>query len=306
MRIKCGAVMKKDLKDMVYGFVGLGLMGGSLAKAVRENVLSVADASGRIFACDKNRTVLDLAKKGGIIDEGFSAETADDMISACDFVYVCLYPHATLDFLTNHGSFFKKGAIVTDISGVKAGIVDGLSETLHDYADFIPGHPMAGSEKEGYIHSSGAVFSGRNYILLPQRTTNPENLVLFKELITAIGFTRIIETDAETHDHKIAFTSQLCHIIASALVDSAEDEKITEFGGGSFEDLTRIAMINAPLWSELFLANKKELLDHIESFEEALDDLKELIRWNDGKGLTKKLENVRKKRMAMSCIDTSA
>ncbi|MBQ2464372.1 MAG: prephenate dehydrogenase, partial [Treponema sp.] len=118
------------------------------------------------------------------------------------------------------------------------------------------------------------------------------------------GFTRIVETDANVHDHKIAFTSQLCHVIASALVDSAEDTEVTAFGGGSFEDLTRIALINAPLWTELFLANKKELLGHIEKFQQSLEVLKNGIKNDDSGAIKSYLENVRVKRTAMSRIDT--
>ena len=131
-----------------------------------------------------------------------------------------------------------------------------------------------------------------------------ENLELFKQLVSLMGFTRIVETDAFVHDHKIAFTSQLCHVIASALVDSAEDSKITAFGGGSFEDLTRIAMINAPLWTELFLANKKELLAHISSFESSLSKLKNFIQNGDAASLEKTLTEVREKRISMGRIDS--
>ena len=119
-----------------------------------------------------------------------------------------------------------------------------------------------------------------------------------------MGFNRIVETDEKIHDHKIAFTSQLCHVIASALVDSAEDNQITAFGGGSFEDLTRIALINAPLWTELFLANKKELLGHIEKFSESLQTLKQFIENNESEKIKAYLENVRQRRMSMGRTDS--
>jgi prephenate dehydrogenase len=293
-----------ELKNLTYGFVGLGLMGGSLAKAIREYVLAVTDAHGKIYACDADMAPLELALKEKIIDKGFDRGDADAMLLQCDFVYICLYPHATLNFLREHRNSFREGSIVTDISGVKTFIMENLYTVLADNIDFIPGHPMAGSEREGYIHSSGTIFNGRNYILMPQQSNTAEHLEIMKNLVTAIGFSRIIETDYKTHDHKIAFTSQLCHVIASALVDSAEDDRITAFGGGSYEDLTRIAMINAPLWAELFLSNKKELLDHICAFEEKLDRIKSEIREDDKEGLRNTLERVRTKRINMACIDT--
>ena len=312
----------KELRDMTFGIVGLGIMGGSIAQAIRANVLDEPRATGRILACDVNAQALAMAKSGGVIDESFVSENADDMLKQCDLIYICLYPHATLDFLATHKASFKTGAIVTDISGVKTLLVEQLqpasectenasnqasgnlekNKFLRDDVDFIFGHPMAGGAKEGYVNANGAYFERRNYILLPQSWNKKENLEVMKALISAMGFTRIVETDYHNHDHKIAFTSQLCHVIASALVESAEDERITEFGGGSFEDLTRIAMINAPLWTELFLSNKKELLNHINNFEKQLDELKQDIENDDDEALESYLEDVRKKRMIMGTL----
>ena len=290
----------KKLCDMTYGIVGMGLMGGSLAKAIRERVLGLASAQGSVLGCDINKASLELALSQHIIDKSFTPQQADAMLSECDFVYVCLYPNATLSFLKEHKAAFKSGAIVTDISGVKAALFEQLDDILRSDVDFIPGHPMAGSEREGYAASSGFIFKDHNYILMPLPQNKAENVKLFKELIGELGFTRIVTTDARVHDHKIAFTSQLCHVIASALVQSAEDTQVTAFGGGSFEDLTRIALINAPLWTELFLANKKELLSHIKAFESSLSDLRNLIEKEDAQGLTAYLEEVRSKRTQMS------
>ena len=294
----------KRLADFTFGIVGLGLMGGSLAKAIRGYVLDVHDAKGKIVGSDINPVSVSMSVEQHIVDKGFTAEQTDEMLGQCDFVYICLYPHATVQFLQQHKDAFKSGAIISDISGVKKLIFENLGTFQRDDVDFIPGHPMAGSEREGYMHSSGDVFKNRNYILMPLATTKKENLETFKLLISAMGFTRIIETDYKVHDHKIAFTSQLCHVIASSLVNSAEDTSITAFGGGSFEDLTRIAMINAPLWTELFLSNKKELLGHITNFEKSLDVLKNAIASDDSDAIQKYLEEVRTKRTAMSRIDT--
>jgi len=288
-----------NLQDVVYGIVGLGIMGGSVAKAIRANVLDIPTAPGKIFACDALPSTLDAAVRDGVIDKGFASSEAGAMLSECDIVYVCLYPHATLEFIKAHRNDFKSASIVTDISGVKTFLADGLADFSRNDVDCIFGHPMAGGEKEGYVNSNGAYFKGRNYILMLQPSNKAENIALIKSLIAAMGFTRIVETDCKTHDRKIAFTSQLCHVIASALVKSAEDETITEFGGGSFEDLTRIAMINAPLWTELFLANKDELLSHIAAFEKQLTLIKKAVAENDAASLEAYLEDVRTRRMNM-------
>ena len=288
-----------NLQDAVYGIVGLGIMGGSIAKAIRANVLDMPEARGKIFACDSLPATLDAAVRDGVIDKGFAPSDAGAMLSECDIVYICLYPHATLEFIKTYRNDFKSASIVTDISGVKTFLADGLADFSRNDVDCIFGHPMAGGEKEGYVNSNGAYFKGRNYILMLRPSNKVENVELIKSLIAAMGFTRIVETDCKTHDRKIAFTSQLCHVIASALVKSAEDETITEFGGGSFEDLTRIAMINAPLWTELFLANKDELLSHIAAFEKQLAFMKKAVAKSDAISLEAYLADVRTRRMNM-------
>ena len=290
------------LQEMTYGIVGLGIMGGSLAKSIRANVLSMGGATGKIFACNRSRSSLEEAIRDGVIDQGFGADEVQKMLSQCDLVYVCLYPQATLDFLRDNKDAFKSGAIVSDISGVKGIFEKSLPSILRSDVDFIIGHPMAGGEKEGYVNSSEKFFVNHNYILIPQEFNKKENLNLMRDLVYAMGFTRITETTCDTHDNKIGFTSQLCHVIASALVESASDDGITAFGGGSFEDLTRIAMINAPLWTELFMLNKEKLCAHIENFERQIAAMKKMISGEDAAGLVNYLSDVREKRLRMGSI----
>ncbi len=286
-----------------FGFIGLGLMGGSYAKAIRNCAIAAnpfIDGGIKLYACDKDEKTLQMAKDDRIIDKGFLPNNVGEMLSLCDVVFLCLYPKLVLDFLIEHQNSFKPGAIVTDIAGTKTALVEGLANFKRSDVDFIPAHPMAGSEKEGYCHSSADIFKGRNYIIVPTETSNSDNIHFLKNVAYAIGFKKVIETTAKEHDHKIAFTSQLCHIIASALVDSAEDTGITAFGGGSYEDLTRIAMINAPLWTELFLENKVELLEHIDKFENSLLHFKNLVKNSDSTTMNTILQNVREKRIEMS------
>lgn len=292
------------LQNLNYGIVGLGIMGGSFAKSIRENILSMAGAEGKIFACNRSQACIQQALSEGVIDQGFSTENVSEMVKKCDVIFICLYPHATLDFLVQHKENFKSGSIVTDISGVKGIFEKSLPEILRPDVDFIIGHPMAGGEKEGYVNSKAEFFVNHNYILIPQASNKPENLETMRSLITDMGFSRITETTCEIHDYKIGFTSQLCHIIASALVESAEDPEITAFGGGSFEDLTRIAMINAPLWTELFISNKEKLVHHIENFEKKMDEFKSAIKNEDAEKLNSLLSDTREKRLRMGSIRT--
>lgn len=293
-----------ELKHLTYGIVGLGIMGGSFAKSIRENILSQNGSTGKILCCNRSTACLSMALNDGVADKTFTSDKVDQMLPECDVVFVCLYPHATLDFLKVHRDFFKSGSIITDISGVKGIFEKSLPEILRPDTDFIIGHPMAGGEKEGYANSKAEFFVNHNYILCEQSFNKPENLETIKSLITAMGFTRITETTCDIHDYKIGFTSQLCHVIASALVESAEDPEITAFGGGSFEDLTRIAMINAPLWTELFISNKEKLVSHIENFEKTMEAFKKAIKDEDSASLNALLSDTREKRLRMGSIRT--
>ena len=292
------------LKDLTYGIVGLGIMGGSFAKSIRQNILSQSDSTGKILGCNRSTASITMALSEGVIDKGFPSTDVDQMLPDCDVVFICLYPHATLDFLKDHKDKFKSGAIITDISGVKGIFEKSLPQLLRPDTDFVIGHPMAGGEKEGYAASNAKFFVNHNYILIPQDFNKPENLETMRTLISAMGFSRITETSCQNHDYKIGFTSQLCHVIASALVASADDEEITAFGGGSFEDLTRIAMINAPLWTELFISNKDLLCNHIENFQKQLNLMKNFIQSENSEELKNMLDDVRTKRIKMGSICT--
>lgn len=294
----------KALKELNYGIVGLGIMGGSIAKAIRQNILSQNNSSGKIYVCNRSTACLSQAINDGVADYSFTSDKVDDMLPECDLVYICLYPHATLDFLRDHKDKFKSGAIVTDISGVKGIFQKDLPSILRADVDFIIGHPMAGGEKEGYVNSDAKFFINHNYILCQQDFNKKENMELMRDFIASIGFTRITETSCDNHDYKIGFTSQLCHVIASALVESAEDPEITAFGGGSFEDLTRIAMINAPLWTELFISNKEKLCQHIDSFQNRMTEFKNYIETENSDALKALLEDTREKRLRMGSIRT--
>jgi prephenate dehydrogenase len=305
--------MKTSVSEFTFGFIGLGLMGGSLARAIRKYVLNQGASSGKILACDIHKASLEDALLDGVIDKGFSYSDVSQMIPECDIIFVCLYPKATLSFLLEHEQLFSPHSIITDIAGVKSPLIAKLSNTWkREDVVFLPAHPMAGSEREGFAHASSEIFKGRNYLFLPPiggsekiemqgcHLLSQWAIKSLKEIALSIGFSRLIDTTAKVHDHKIAFTSQLCHIIASALVDSAEDTEITAFGGGSFEDLTRIAMINAPLWTELFLEDREELLFHITSFEKSMAMLRKTLEEKDDAGLEKILANVREKRIFMA------
>ncbi|MDR2518210.1 MAG: prephenate dehydrogenase [Spirochaetaceae bacterium] len=283
----------KTLEQCALGIVGLGLMGGAFAKALGRAGLGRAG----VFACDTDRGALKAAEETGDIDQGFLSPEA--MLPRCGLVILCVNPSTVLDFMGKWMGAFASGTLITDIAGVKGAVAAAMERCLRPDLDFIPGHPMAGSEKGGYAQAGSCDFRGKNYILTPLRRTKPENLRALKGLITRLGFGRITETTAEDHDRKVAFTSQLPHVIAAALIDCEADPSILHFGGGSFEDLTRIALLNAPMWAELFLENRHELLGRIRQFRQSLDKIENLIQGEERDGLARTLEMVRDRR---SCL----
>ena len=191
------------LENLTYGIVGLGIMGGSFAKSIRENILSQNGAKGRILACNRSTACLHQAVSEGVVDEIFTSDRVSELVCRCDVLFICLYPHATLEFLKNNREKFKSGAVITDISGVKGIFEKALPEILRSDVDFIIGHPMAGGEKEGYAASNAKFFINHNYLLIPQEYNKPENLELMRLLISEMGFTRITETTCDIHDYKI-------------------------------------------------------------------------------------------------------
>lgn len=274
--------------------IGLGMMGGAIADALRKQDFEY------IAAFDMNQEVLEEALKQGVIDFGTTdKDQMKEILSSSDLVFLCLYPKAAISFVNEMMPYFKSGSILTDIIGIKVPTIDAITPNLRDDIAYIPGHPMAGSEKEGFGGANSSIFENRNYVLVPLRSSDRDKIEYLKEIISDMGFSNIVETTAIEHDKKIAFTSQLCHVIASALVDSEDDLTITDYEGGSFGDLTRIAMINAPMWTEIFIENKDLLLEQIDEFEDSMKKLREYISNSDSKNLEDTLRDVRRKRVAM-------
>lgn len=283
-----------NLENKNVTVIGLGMMGGAIAEALR------AQNPAHISAYDINQEILEEALKDNVIDYGTTREEdLRKVLEDSDLVYICLYPVAATEFVNSNMPYFKSGATITDIIGIKSPTIAAIEPNLREDINYIPGHPMAGSEKEGYGSAGAEIFDNRNYVLVPLESNDREAINNLKEVISAMGFSNIVETTAIEHDKKIAFTSQLCHIIASALVDSEDDLTITDYEGGSFGDLTRIAMINAPMWTEIFIENKDLLLKEIDEFEESMKKLKALIESSDSEGLEDTLKDVRRKRVAM-------
>lgn len=269
--------------------VGLGVIGGSYAMALKE--AGYKD----VYGIDKNVDTLKKAKDLGIIKEGYLEESY--VIKDADLIVVALYPDLVKSFIENNKNNFKDGAVITDVTGIKQLFINEVMEVLPENIDFVFAHPMAGREKKGIDYASNEVFKGANFLITVTDKNKDENLNLIESLAYKMGFKHVKRICPKYHDEMIAFTSQLPHALAVALINSdIEGRNTGEFIGDSYRDLTRIANINEMLWSELFLGNKKNLLQAIYNFEEELDKIKACLERNDNDQLQKLFINSTKRR----------
>lgn len=250
--------------------VGLGVIGGSYAMALK------AAGYEDIYGIDSNLETLRKAKELGIIKEGYVE--GKEIVGEADLIIISLYPRLVKNFIEKNKGYLKRGAIITDATGIKEHFVDDILSILPEGIDFVFGHPMAGREKKGIDYASKEVFKGANYLITVTDRNKEENIKLLESIIYDMGFKNIKIINPKYHDKIIAFTSQLPHAIAVALINSDEEGRDTgSFIGDSYRDLTRIANINEDLWSELFFGNKKNLLESIDNFLVELNNIRNSI-----------------------------
>lgn len=250
--------------------VGLGLMGGSYAKALHRL------RPGHIWGVDKDRSVLLKAVSGHVIDGG-SVE-AREHLSHSQFVIICLPPADTVAFIRDHMDDFMGDSVVTDICGLKEWVIKETKDAWRPDVTFIPGHPMTGREGWGYDRSDKDLFKCCNYILTPLPGTPSQAISMVADMARGIGSGRIVLSDPVEHDKFMAATSHLPHIIAAAYLSSQWEEGLAPFTGGSFRDMTRVAQMNTPLWAELLSHNASHILSQIGQFEKEISALKRSIQ----------------------------
>lgn len=258
---------------MKIAIIGLGLIGGSMARRLR----GFHDC--KIAAYNRTRESLDLALSDGVID--YACDTPSEAMNDADLIIMCLYPQLNIDFVRDNLSSIKSGAVITDVTGVKGFIIREMKNILPPDIEFIGGHPMAGREVGGYKSSTDTLFDNAPYIITPDKTNNPENIQLIRDMAKYIGCRIVVTTTPDEHDSIIAYTSQLMHIVAVALCANPLLERSGSFAGGSLQDCTRIAVINEKMWSELFVENKEHLVDRITEFQDCLEDIKKAVLAED-------------------------
>ena len=257
--------------------VGLGLLGGSYAKALKR-------FGFHISAITLEQSSIDYAIRENIIDEG-SVELDERIIGEADLVIFALYPHVFVEWIKNNQGLLKSGALITDVTGVKRSVVYEIQAILRPDVEFVAAHPMAGREVSGVENSTEKMFIGANYIVTPTEKNTPEAVQTCIELGRLLGFANVTTLSPEEHDEMIGFLSQLTHCIAITLMTCNDKEDMEKFTGDSFRDLTRIARINDLMWSELFVANKDVLLDHMNLFIDKFNDLKTMLETEDVEGM---------------------
>lgn len=268
---------------MKVGIVGLGLIGGSFAKGYRRNAPDCT-----IYADNRTRAVTDKAMAEGVVN-GYLDENT---IPLCDIIVISLYTDAAVNWLADHADLIAGSTVVIDACGIKRRICrEGfeLAKNSRNRFRFIGGHPMAGTEKSGYVNSLDDLYEGASMILVPEDPEDGELISRAKELLAPLKFGMFVITDPEHHDRMIAYTSQMMHVMANSIVKNDKCEFVPGFTGGSFQDMTRVAFLNPSMWTELFMNNKDYLLEDIDNEIEQLGKYKAAIEAGDEEELTKLL-----------------
>ena len=274
---------------MRVGIVGLGLMGGSMAKSNK------ARTGHTVYGIDLDQETMTLARLCGAIDGPLTGET----LPLCDLVLVAIRPRAAIRWVRENGGRIAKTAILVDVCGVKRVVVEALAPLAEEHGfAYIGGHPMAGRERGGFTSSSEDLYVGASMILTPDQRTDMKLLETLQAFFLDVGFAKLTFSQPEEHDRIIAFTSQLAHIVSSAYVKSPEAQRRRGFSAGSFRDMTRVARLDEEMWTELFLDDADFLEKELDILIGHLTEYRDAIRAGDGERLRALLKDGREKKAA--------
>ena len=268
--------------------VGLGLMGGSYAKAFKR-------FGYHVMAIDKKQESIDFALENKIIDEG-STEVKKDFVKKADTVIFALYPEVFKKWIKDYQDFFKANIFITDVTGVKSAVVYDIQEILRPDVEFIASRPMAGREVYGVQNSDDRIFLNANFIVTPTEKNTKKAIEWCSSLGRVLGCRKISVLSPKEHDEMIGYVSQLTHVIAVSLMTCKDNRHLVDYTGDSFRDLTRIARINEKMWSELFLMNKDVLLKEMDEFIEEMKGMRNLLAAEDAEGMKEKMKISTKRR----------
>lgn len=257
---------------MKVGIVGLGLIGGSMAKSVK------ARTAHTVYGADLDQETMALARMSGAID----APLTEENLPSCDLILVAICPGAAVQWVQEHADQISRSAILVDLCGVKRVVVEALAPIAQERGfAYIGGHPMAGKERGGFTASSEDLYAGASMILTPDERTDMRLLETLKAFFLDVGFAGLTFSDPEEHDRIIAFTSQLAHITSSAYVKSPEAQRRRGFSAGSFQDMTRVARLDENMWTELFLDDADYLVKELDILIENLTAYSNALKSGD-------------------------
>ena len=272
---------------MKIGIVGLGLIGGSMAKSTK------ARTGHTVWGVDLDKETMTMARMCGAID----APLTDENLPQCDLILVAIRPAAAVEWVRTHASLIAPSAILVDLCGVKRTVVSAITPIARERGfAYIGGHPMAGRERGGFTASSEDLYVGASMILTPDQRTDMQLLETLKAFFLDLGFAGLTFSDPEEHDRIIAFTSQLAHIVSSAYVKSPEAQKRRGFSAGSFQDMTRVARLDEDMWTELFLDDADYLTDELDILIGHLQEYADALKSKDAEHLRALLRDGREKK----------
>ena len=271
---------------MTVGIVGLGLIGGSFAKAYHA-------AGHTVLAFDTDRSIYDFAVLSGTVD----GPLTDESLPECDLVLIAVIPSAAVDYLKQHAAHIGKKPVVIDCCGTKRVVCAACFPLAKEHGfTYLGGHPMAGTHNSGFKYATATMFHNAPMVLVPENHNDIHLLSRVKELLAPAGFSRFSVTTAEQHDEMIAFTSQLAHVVSNAYIKSPTAGLHKGFSAGSYKDMTRVAWLAPNMWAELFLENKDYLMTELNTLIDNLRQYQEAMERDDRPGLVRLLDEGRKRK----------
>lgn len=271
---------------MRVGILGLGLIGGSMARAY-------AIAGHQVYAAEKDASMLSFAQLSGAVQ----GELTDQVIPTCDLIFLAIYPHGSASWLEEKAPLISPSTLVMDLCGVKEEICARCFPLAEKYGfTFVGGHPMAGSHFSGFKYSRATLFRGQPMVLVPPRFDDIDLLHRCKTALAPCEFGAFSVTTGPDHDRMIAFTSQMPHILSNAFIKSPTALSHKGFSAGSYKDLTRVAWLNAPMWAELFLENKENVLGELDFYIASLTAYRDALAQNDRAALTALLDEGKRRK----------
>ena len=274
---------------MTVGILGLGLIGGSLARAY-------AIAGHTVLAADRDASILGFAQLAGAVDGPLTPEN----IRECELILLAIYPEGSAAWLEANARHISPDALVMDCCGVKQQICSRCFPLAEKHGfTFIGGHPMAGTQFSGFKYSRADLFQGAPMVLIPPRFDDMDLLDRAKKALAPCGFGAFSVTTARDHDRMIAFTSQMPHIISNAFIKSPTALEHQGFSAGSYRDLTRVAWLNSQMWAELFLENREFVLSELDTLLTSLTAYRDAVEADDRDTLITLLEEGKQRKEAV-------